>query len=84
MEVTLLEWENILKMHLQNDEIPYDQLYQTLLNMKQSGLSRELAYQVLINVREYYSTQLNEEKEDAVLEMMDVVCDACQPEQRIW
>ena len=52
-----------------------------LRQMHHQGVSKNDAWQLLENIR---ATCGDEEKEDFVLELMDVVSGWCAPSKRIW
>jgi hypothetical protein len=57
-----------------------EELVEIVRTFKLHGLTQESAYETLAAVRR----RVSEEREDCLLELMDLVSGWCSPQQRLW
>lgn len=75
------KWHIELLTELNKIDRSFNRLYDTVVEMKDNGVSKEQAYELLDAVRKSCST---ETEEDFILELMDIVVGYCSPGKRIW
>lgn len=75
------KWHIELLTELNKTDRSFNRLYDTVVEMKDNGVSKEQVYELLDAVRKSCST---ETEEDFILELMDIVVGYCSPEKRIW
>jgi flagellar biosynthesis regulator FlbT len=83
MDAKTLDIANAMTLMIENGQ-KYDSLYCDLKKLKEEGFSKEQVYEALEIIRTKYIKENNEEKEDTVLELMDIASNYCSPHQRIW
>ncbi|PSK92527.1 hypothetical protein [Taibaiella chishuiensis] len=83
MQETPGSWQNRITRALASAE-PHTQGYALLVEMKDKGLSSEQAYTLLESLRAGVRAAAGEQREDLLLEMMDIVTGFCPPQRRIW
>jgi hypothetical protein len=52
--------------------------------MKRQNISKTDVYQILKHLRSEYITEQDEQREDIIIELMDVVSGFCSPNNKIW
>gem|GEM_PF-1079247 len=81
MNEELQKWHTRLTLELKALDQPLNRLHATLVEMKNSGINKDQAYDLLASLRTDCST---EDQEDNILDLMDIVVGYCQPKNRIW
>lgn len=81
MNEELQKWHTKLMLDLKALDQPLNRLHATLVEMKNSGISKGQAYELLVSLRTDCST---EDQEDNIQDLMDIVVVYCHPKNLIW
>ena len=82
MSEDLEKWKALFKQKLLDDNDSYNEIRDILIEMRDGGLDSSFAYNVLEGLRS--STQLTDENENRLLDLMDIVVGWCSPSEKIW
>ncbi len=83
MDDKTLKASEEMEQMIRNDQ-SYSELYEHLKGLKAVGFSKEEAFEALEIIRAKYREEDNENKEDLVMELMDVASNFCSTHQKIW
>lgn len=67
---------------LLEDKVSVNEFVYYLKQLKGQGIEKQIVYNTLVEIRS--SLQNDEEKEDIILEVMDIVLGFCTPEKTVW
>lgn len=81
MNEELQKWHTKLTLELKAMDQAANRLHATLAEMKENGITKDQAYELLASLRANWST---EDQEDIILDLMDIVTGHCLPEYLIW
>ncbi len=81
MSEELKKWHTKLALELSTGDWLMNRLHRVLAEMKNSGMNKDEAYELLASLRKVCTTG---DEEDTILDLMDVVSGHCLAENRIW